>query len=336
VKALVVALVVGVVCVSGAGPADAAEGSKQFLKDCTLQMLGSEGRGGIPFFEAYDGGTECGEYAIRGISLVTASGRYLFSGLDGSAEPAHEWFTVSGPEPEDFAYGTVDVYIPYRARCDRYRLYASNAVRFLDSRQCSALPTVKGTDVGGYRVTVSGTQSVGATFKVTGGTCNGQVSGAGQGVRLGSSSQHGAWLHHFCAKDGSLKYLADALAGGSESVVQKPTAVGDKMRVSVRSNGTTATATVRNLTKGWTHSVSGPAGGSPSPARIGTFPLIGIGPPPLARFAPVAFTNVTIGSQFLGQWTATRVRLADSEGNVQVQPTAITDGTGFTNTWKHA
>ena len=79
-KAFVVALVIGVVCCAGAGPADAAEGSKQFLKDCTLHMLGYEGRGGVPLFEARDIGSECGEYAIRGISLVTTSGRYQFTG----------------------------------------------------------------------------------------------------------------------------------------------------------------------------------------------------------------------------------------------------------------
>ena len=161
--------------------------------------------------------------------------------------------------------------------------------------------------------------------------------GCGEGVRLGSSSQHGAWLHHFCTQDGSLKIPGRCVGRWLGVRRSKPTAVGDKVRVSVRSNGTTATATVRNFTKGWTHSVSGPAGGSQSPARIGTFPLVGIGRPPLTRFAPVVFTNVTVGGQPLGRWTVTQVRLADAEDNVQVQPTAITeDGFGFTNTWKHA
>jgi hypothetical protein len=287
---------------------------------------------GPPAFVASDDGTECGEYQIRGASIVTTSGQYAFSGFDSLVSPTYENFAVrTGAEGDDFAYGTVDVYIPYVARCDRYRLYASNAVRFLDSRQCSARPTVKGTDVGGYRVTVSGTQSVRADFKVTAATCSAQRSDAIQGVRLGHGSQHGAWLHYFCNNDGSLHYLADALADGSESVVQRPTSVGDQIRVSVIISGTTATATVRNVTKGWSHARSGPAG-SPSPARIGTF-LSAAVVLPLQRFAPVTFTNVSIGGHPLGRWTNTRVRLTDSEGVVQVRPSAITNGTRFTNTW---
>ena len=81
--------------------------------------------------------TECDQYQIRGASIVTTSGQYGFSGFDSSASPTQENFVASAGDDQDgFAYGTVDVYIPYRSRCDRYRLYASDAVRHLDSRPC--------------------------------------------------------------------------------------------------------------------------------------------------------------------------------------------------------
>ena len=135
-KALAVAWVVAVACIVGAGTADAATGTKVFLKDCTLNMSGDPGPGGVPVFYVYDFGGGCGQYLIRGASMVTASGLSAFDGSDDDESPTHELFNVEGEEPEAFEYGTVDVYIPYRSRCDRYRLYASNAVRHLDSRPC--------------------------------------------------------------------------------------------------------------------------------------------------------------------------------------------------------
>jgi hypothetical protein len=96
VKASAVALVVGVVFVVGAHPADAASGSKVF----------------------------------------TTSGQYSFTAFDDDDSQDYEALTiVTGGG--DFAYGTVDVHIPYRARCDRYRRYASDAVRLVDSRPCT-------------------------------------------------------------------------------------------------------------------------------------------------------------------------------------------------------
>ena len=50
VKALAVVWVVAVACIVGAGSADAATGTKVFLRDCTLNMSGDPGPGGVPVF----------------------------------------------------------------------------------------------------------------------------------------------------------------------------------------------------------------------------------------------------------------------------------------------
>ena len=52
-KAFTVALVVGLVCVVGASPADAATGTKVFLNDCTLTMWGGEGRAKHPVLRGF-------------------------------------------------------------------------------------------------------------------------------------------------------------------------------------------------------------------------------------------------------------------------------------------
>ena len=337
VKAFAVALVVACVCIVGVGPVDAsqqASGTKAFLKDCTLRMSGNSG-----YFSASDHGSECGDYFIRGVSMVSASGRYHSQWFDHNGSTTYESLEVFG-ELQDFLYGTADVYIPYRSRCDRYRLYASNAVRLVDSRPCSGPPTTHGREVGGYRVsTAPGMRSVRADFEVTGGTCSDQESVMGHGVRLAwGFHSHLALLDYYC-EDGNLHYLADVMADGEQSVVQKPTAIGDRMRVSVVISAGTATATVRNVTKGWIHRKSG-AAGDLDLARIGTFRP---DEDPVPRFDPVAFTNVTIGGVPLDDWDLERVRLTYLEGGltesccvVQVLPSDITNGTRFTNTWIHA
>jgi hypothetical protein len=174
-------------------------------------------------------------------------------------------------------------------------------------------------------------QSVGASFKVTAGTCEQRVSGAIQGIA--ASLSRNAVLHYLCDVHGNLHYLADVNASG-ETIVQKPVDVGDQIRVSMTTSGSTLTATVRNVTKGWTVTRSGSAG-SLSPVQIGTFKEIGIGYPPVTQFEPVTFTNVKIGGQPLGQWTGIRVILTDFDGTVQARPSAITNDKSFTSTWKH-
>ena len=144
-KALAVALLIGLVCVVGGAPVHAADGSKVFKKDCTLNVRSATVQGSEAAFYASDSGSECGEYLLRSISITTRSGKYSITALgtfdrfpDAERDPDLEDLVVYGNNLADpFLYGNVNVYVPYRSRCDRYRLYADSTFRFLDSRPCS-------------------------------------------------------------------------------------------------------------------------------------------------------------------------------------------------------
>jgi len=144
-KALAVALLIGLVCVAGGEPVHAAEGSKVFKKDCRLDVRSESLGGDEAAFYASDSGSECGEYLVRSISITTRSGKYSITALgtfdrfpDAERDPDLEDLVVYGNNLADpFLYGNVNVYIPYRSRCDTYRLYADSTFRFLGSRPCT-------------------------------------------------------------------------------------------------------------------------------------------------------------------------------------------------------
>ena len=86
--------------------------------------------------QAWDDGSECGDYVLRSISVVTLTGEKVAVGLsdgDQQASPGRELLQVT---TSSFAFGTVNVYIPAHARCDRYRLYPDRTVRFTESHPC--------------------------------------------------------------------------------------------------------------------------------------------------------------------------------------------------------
>jgi hypothetical protein len=114
-------------------------GVKPFKQDCSLFMSAQSTRGG-PFLSVFDLGSECGDYVLRGIGAVSTTGVHTSAGQsDGDLDeedPDHEWIATefSG----ELAYGTVNVYLPTLARCDRYLYGSDKRVRFLDSRPCTS------------------------------------------------------------------------------------------------------------------------------------------------------------------------------------------------------
>jgi hypothetical protein len=139
---LAVTIVVALVGFVAAGePADAAEATKAFKKNCTLFLKSEIVRNGRSFV-ASDIGSGCGAYFLRGVGMVTVGGRHVSAGVsdhDGNpSDVEEELYVSSGNAYDDFAYGTVNVHIPYRARCDRYRLYASGTMRLVQSSRCSS------------------------------------------------------------------------------------------------------------------------------------------------------------------------------------------------------
>jgi hypothetical protein len=104
-------------------------------------MEPQEFSGGVAGFFVTDSGTGCDDYLVRSISVTTRSGYYTTTSLwnqDNNVDPRLEDLRVYGYYENDlFLYGDAIVYIPYRARCDRYRLYKDGTVRYLESRPCS-------------------------------------------------------------------------------------------------------------------------------------------------------------------------------------------------------
>ena len=141
-RVLAIALVVGLVSFVGE-PAGAvtAEAHKVFLRDCTLTMRAGW-VGASAKFRVLDSGDGCGGYLVRGISMTTTSGYYRYQPLDRwdrNTDLSLEDLSVIGPtDPNDaFVSGNALVYVPYRARCDRYQLRADSTMRVLDSWPCS-------------------------------------------------------------------------------------------------------------------------------------------------------------------------------------------------------
>jgi hypothetical protein len=125
----------------GGQPAAAADGVKGFKRHCALFLEVVGVRNGISF-EASDIGSGCGDYFLRGVGLVTVKGVHVSAGVsdfDGDPSFTQEALAVTHLDPYDgFAFGTVNVHIPYRARCDRYRLHPDGSVRLVGSSRCSS------------------------------------------------------------------------------------------------------------------------------------------------------------------------------------------------------
>jgi hypothetical protein len=143
-RRLTVVVVIALVCLLGADSVSAANavgGTKVFKRDCTLNLEPQEFNDGVAGFFVTDTGAGCGDYLVRSISMTTRSGYYTTRSLwdgDFNLDPRQEELRAYGYYVNDlFLYGDTVVYVPYLARCDRYRLYKNGTVRYLESRPCS-------------------------------------------------------------------------------------------------------------------------------------------------------------------------------------------------------
>jgi hypothetical protein len=112
---------------------------KGFKQDCGIVMDTDLGSDATRYFVAREVGADCDAYVLRGVSEVLTSGERAFADRDDDHDPDLEAMSVS-IQPQgvstDMAYGTIDVYIAARSRCDRYRYYPTVAVRYIASRAC--------------------------------------------------------------------------------------------------------------------------------------------------------------------------------------------------------
>jgi hypothetical protein len=190
---------------------------------------------------------------------------------------------------------------------------------------------------GGYRSAAPANKTVTATYVLTAVTCGSTTSGAAHVV---SHVRNGTYVHsagviEWCS-GGALRYYAETRVNNAGTVVQKPASAGNKITVSLTVTGTTVKSTIKNVTRGWTVTASGPLG-AVNQIQVGTVTTQSGGTAvPLAKFAPQTFTAVAIGGKPLGQTAPTRLIMTGAGGVVRVQPSAIAGGAKFTNTWKHA
>jgi len=195
---------------------------------------------------------------------------------------------------------------------------------------------VRTPNYAGFRVTAGANKTASASFKVVAVTCTSATTGAAMEVNAvrGNNYVHAAVFIYYCT-GGHLSYYAQAVANGTGSSVQKTAAVGDTINVSMTVSGTTVKSTVKDVTKNWTLSKSGPLG-TVAQLQVGTnWVQVGSTTIPVAHFAPEKFSAATVGGKPLGQGNPTRLVMGTSSV-VKVQPSAIVGGNSFTDTWKHA
>ncbi|MFB7908686.1 G1 family glutamic endopeptidase [Kitasatospora sp. NPDC056076] len=114
---------------------------------------------------------------------------------------------------------------------------------------------------------------------------------------------------------------------------------GDHFTASVTTNGSgTFTLTLRNTTRGWSHSVAKTLKNAAlaSAEVIAEAPSSSTGVLPLADFGTVGFTNAKVNGKSLGASNPSVIDMATKDGVTKATTSGITDGTAFSVTWKHS
>jgi hypothetical protein len=116
---------------------------------------------------------------------------------------------------------------------------------------------------------------------------------------------------------------------------------GDKFYGSVTFNGGSSyTLVLKDLTKGWSHTVSASlAGAANSSAEvIAEAPCCTAsgGILPLAHFSPVPFSNATVNGSAIGNFSPTQIIMVDGAGRAKDSISSLSGGNSFTATWLRA
>jgi hypothetical protein len=188
----------------------------------------------------------------------------------------------------------------------------------------------------GYDARLASTTSVRATFKAPRLTCGPQISGIDPVTYLTSSSAYAASGLISACQSGAPIYLSDVGVGNTQQVVQQSVTPGDTIVSMVTFAGGHAQATLQDTTKNW-KATFGASLAKPTDAIVGVAdPLHNGMPVPLAKFAPVKFSTVTVGGKPLASRAPIAITMTGSGGIVRAVPSSITGGNAFTVTFKHA
>jgi hypothetical protein len=188
-------------------------------------------------------------------------------------------------------------------------------------------------------------KSVTAEFTIPALTCTSATTGASPSVvmdTLGSAGQTDSVANVLQVCSGGKAHLTPALTvDGVETNGKQTARTGDLMKATVVTSPTKNTATIADLTKGHTFTLtkSGP-GAAFIEEFIGTFAVDqGSTQLPVANFGTVSYSNGAIGGKAIGTRTpSAAVNMETSKNVLQILTGKIT-GSGknaFTTTWKHS
>lgn len=114
---------------------------------------------------------------------------------------------------------------------------------------------------------------------------------------------------------------------------------GDSMSASVTAGSNHSfTLVISDSTQNWTFKVTK----SLSSAKKSSAEVIAEAPSsisgvlPLANFGTVNFSNSLVNGQAIGNFNPVEIVMATSGGTVKAQPSALSGGTAFSDTWKHS
>ena len=220
----------------------------------------------------------------------------------------------------------------------------SAGLRFGGLRLANTLAATS-TGFGGWVFAPKAAKSVTAEYKVPKLKCGTAVSGVGPiAVFLtGSSSApnfNAAGLIMQCS-GGKAAMQAAVVVGANSKAGSVPPVVGDLIQVTITSSTTKTTATVKDLTKGHTFTVtlSGKGAASLQELIIDDSLANGSTQIPLANFGKMTFTSAAVSGKAIGTVTprtAVNMQTAKKVLQIQAGPITGTKKNMFTNTWKHS
>lgn len=121
--------------------------------------------------------------------------------------------------------------------------------------------------------------------------------------------------------------------------LSKPVHPGDAMSASVTSGSNSSfKLVISDSTQGWTFQTTKTL----RSAKLASAEVIAEAPSsisgvlPLANFGTVQFSNAMVNSRSIGSFNPDEIVMATSKGTVKAQPSALSGGTAFSDTWKHS
>jgi Peptidase A4 family len=222
----------------------------------------------------------------------------------------------------------------------------SAGLRFGGLRLAVAAPATS-TGFGGWAFGPKAAKSVTAEYKVPALKCGTALSGVGPIAVLttGTSSAqtfNAAGLIMQCS-GGKAATVAAVVVGAKQKAGTVPPVAGDLIQVTITSSTAKTTATVKDLTKGHTFTVTLSGKGAASVQELiidDSLANSSTGKQlPVANFGAMAFTSAAVSGKAIGTVTpSTAVNMQTKKKVLQIQAGPITGSKKnmFTNTWKHS